>query len=236
MQESSLMSPPANGEATITVGNTTVPETTAGEGIAITFDITTVTAAARRKRATATDCTLAATLDGVTVYNETLLDYGGATTSMTSDAVLSSTHPVLQFIETCGDNPAQIIVSNVLLVAAPVTPITSTIVSETATATGTETGTATGTATGTETGTATGTETGTATGTETGTSTGSVTFPTATSTPGFPEVIDNFVFFGCLGSTDNFPTFSLRNSSAEMTLELCTSQCSNATFAGVYET
>ncbi|RSL38433.1 hypothetical protein CEP54_016409, partial [Fusarium duplospermum] len=106
-------------------------------------------------------------------------------------------------------------------------------------ATGTETG---GSATGTETdGTATGTETdGTATGTETngsGSATGTETDATSTASavPGFPPRSGNFVFFGCTGSDEGFPTFELMLSSQDMDIDLCSSTCRGRDYFGVYD-
>ncbi|TXC07815.1 hypothetical protein FocTR4_00002338 [Fusarium oxysporum f. sp. cubense] len=56
--------------------------------------------------------------------------------------------------------------------------------------------------------------TGTATGTQDQSSA-----PTATSPAGFPDFIDAFTLFGCVGSTDGFPTFELAQSDASMDLD-----------------
>ncbi|KAM5388147.1 hypothetical protein ACJA88_000011 [Fusarium oxysporum] len=56
--------------------------------------------------------------------------------------------------------------------------------------------------------------TGTATGTQDQSSA-----PTATSSAGFPDFIDAFALFGCVGSTDGFPTFELAQSDVSMDLD-----------------
>ncbi|OIW24558.1 hypothetical protein CONLIGDRAFT_636722 [Coniochaeta ligniaria NRRL 30616] len=80
--------------------------------------------------------------------------------------------------------------------------------------------------------------TGSGTGTlQTGTSTSAP--PSSTSTAsgsGFPSPIGPFAFFGCVGSIDNYPTFSLVASSSEMTIETCTSACTGSLYSGVYDT
>ncbi|KAF4948562.1 hypothetical protein FGADI_9557 [Fusarium gaditjirri] len=73
--------------------------------------------------------------------------------------------------------------------------------------------------------------TGTATGTEDQSSA-----PTATSPAGFPDFIDAFTLFGCVGSTDGFPTFELAQSETSMDLDLCSSLCQGRAYFGVYDT
>ncbi|RSL88508.1 hypothetical protein CDV31_016037, partial [Fusarium ambrosium] len=102
-----------------------------------------------------------------------------------------------------------------------------------ASATGTETD---GTATGTETdGTATGTETnGSGSATGTGTETGATS--TASAVPGFPPRVNNFIFFGCTGSDEGFPTFELALRDANMDIDLCSTTCQGSNYFGVYDT
>ncbi|KAL6925335.1 hypothetical protein FSST1_002609 [Fusarium sambucinum] len=101
--------------------------------------------------------------------------------------------------------------------------------------------------TGTETDTETATETEVNTNSdgattnsegETVTATGTETAPTstATSAAGFPGSIDNFVLFGCVGSTNGFPTFELAQSSGSMDLDECAGLCVGRSYFGVYDT
>jgi hypothetical protein len=73
--------------------------------------------------------------------------------------------------------------------------------------------------------------TGTATGTQDQSSA-----PTATSPAGFPDFIDAFTLFGCVGSTDGFPTFELAQSDASMDLDQCSTLCQGRAYFGVYDT
>lgn len=73
--------------------------------------------------------------------------------------------------------------------------------------------------------------TGTATDTEDQSSA-----PTATSLAGFPDFIDAFTLFGCVGSSDGFPTFELAQSDTSMDLELCSTLCQGRAYFGVYDT
>ncbi|RBA09099.1 hypothetical protein FPRO05_07379 [Fusarium proliferatum] len=73
--------------------------------------------------------------------------------------------------------------------------------------------------------------TGTATGTEDQSSA-----PTATSLAGFPDFIDAFTLFGCVGSSDGFPTFELAQSDTSMDLDLCSTLCQGRAYFGVYDT
>ncbi|KAH6977893.1 hypothetical protein EDB82DRAFT_447028 [Fusarium venenatum] len=73
---------------------------------------------------------------------------------------------------------------------------------------------------------------------ETITATGTETAPTstATSAAGFPGSIDNFVLFGCVGSTNGFPTFELAQSSGSMDLDECAGLCVGRSYFGVHDT
>ncbi|KAG9500675.1 hypothetical protein J7337_006354 [Fusarium musae] len=71
----------------------------------------------------------------------------------------------------------------------------------------------------------------TATGTEDQTSA-----PTATSPAGFPDSIDAFALFGCVGSVDGFPTFELAQSDTSMDLDQCSTLCQGRAYFGVYDT
>ncbi|KAF5971718.1 hypothetical protein FCOIX_9731 [Fusarium coicis] len=71
----------------------------------------------------------------------------------------------------------------------------------------------------------------TATGTEDQTSA-----PTATSPAGFPDSIDAFALFGCVGSVDGFPTFELAESDTSMDLDQCSTLCQGRAYFGVYDT
>jgi hypothetical protein len=224
MEDASVVEPPANGQASFTVSDATAPDTAPGEGVAVSMDVTTGSASPQRKRAAATDCSLAVVLDGLVVYNETLVDNGGATTTIQSNPVEVSGNTTLQVVETCGDNPVPAILSNVLLVAAPLSAPTST---------GSGSPTSTGGSSGTVSPTGSGTVTPTGSN-GTVTPTGTMPTTTASATPGFPSVIGDFVFYGCIGSNNNFPTFQLSGSSAQMDLETCTTICADSTFAGVF--
>lgn len=237
-----LMTPPANGEASIVV-NADAPETSAGQGVSCSFDLTATSSSTKHKRA-ATDCTLAVVLDGQTVYNETIDDNAGAASTIDTDAVYTSSSPLLQIIETCGDDPVPVVISNVQLVAAAISSSSSssTVLSTSApTSSGTVSGNTTEPVTSGSapitTGPVTTPASSTATGTDTATTSGSATASgvVPTETAGFPGLIGDFAFFGCVGSVDNFPTFSLFASSEYMDLEMCTSYCGNQTFAGVYD-
>ncbi|KAF5566073.1 hypothetical protein FNAPI_1353 [Fusarium napiforme] len=73
--------------------------------------------------------------------------------------------------------------------------------------------------------------------TETGTGTDDQTSaPTATSPAGFPDSIDAFALFGCVGSVDGFPTFELAESDTSMDLDQCASLCQGRAYFGVYDT
>ena len=56
-------------------------------------------------------------------------------------------------------------------------------------------------------------------------------------TPSAPAAVGNFEYIGCLASTEGFTTFNLELTSAQMDIELCTSECEtlNAAYSGVYE-
>lgn len=58
------------------------------------------------------------------------------------------------------------------------------------------------------------------------------------SAPTAPPTVGQCDFYGCLGSTDGFPTFSILESSGSMDIEVCTSECqaSGYTFAGLFTT
>ncbi|KAF4501847.1 hypothetical protein FAGAP_1991 [Fusarium agapanthi] len=73
--------------------------------------------------------------------------------------------------------------------------------------------------------------TGTATGTQDETSA-----PTATSLAGFPDFVDAFALFGCVGSSDGFPTFELAESDTSMDLDQCSTLCQGRAYFGVYDT
>lgn len=73
--------------------------------------------------------------------------------------------------------------------------------------------------------------TATATGTEDQSSA-----PTATSLAGFPDFIDAFTLFGCVGSSDGFPTFELAQSDTSMDLDQCSTLCQGRAYFGVYDT
>merc|ERR1712093_104994 len=56
-------------------------------------------------------------------------------------------------------------------------------------------------------------------------------------TPSAPAAVGNFEYIGCLASTEGFTTSNLELTSAQMDIELCTSECEavNAAYSGVYE-
>jgi len=57
-----------------------------------------------------------------------------------------------------------------------------------------------------------------------------------TPTPSSPSVVGTWDFVGCLGSSSSFPTFTLSDTDASMTIEICVSACqvSDYTYAGLY--
>ncbi|KAI9744151.1 MAG: hypothetical protein M1818_002303 [Claussenomyces sp. TS43310] len=56
--------------------------------------------------------------------------------------------------------------------------------------------------------------------------------PTTTN----PSSIGAFIYIGCLGSTSGFSSFIQVENNPLMTLDLCTTQCSNSQFMGVFNT
>ncbi|KAF5559104.1 hypothetical protein FPHYL_7142 [Fusarium phyllophilum] len=60
--------------------------------------------------------------------------------------------------------------------------------------------------------------------------------PTATTPAGFPDSIDAFALFGCVGSIDGFPTFELAQSDTSMDLDQCSTLCQGRAYFGVYDT
>ena len=273
-----LMSAPANGEATISV-DAAAPDTASGDGVAVSMDLTVMSSESRRKRAVATDCSLAVVIDGQTVYNSTILANGNSTMGITSSSVSVSDNPLLQIIETCGQDPVALVVSNVLLVAVPMSDTTSSTfpASITVPASGSVTRTATGSfstllsssrgqvspslsqsshfsatisrsqsssdlpSVQTESGMTSFTLGNTALTSPSTALTSDATLTTTllptqtTSITGFPSVVGNFAFFGCVGSTNNFPTFELRASNQQMDIEQCTTICEDNRFAGIYK-
>ncbi|KAK0386041.1 LOW QUALITY PROTEIN: hypothetical protein NLU13_5878 [Sarocladium strictum] len=120
------------------------------------------------------------------------------------------------------------------------TPAASTSTATIPTTSGVQASSSTGSTTGTDTGististTATGTVTQTETETGTGTGTGTAS-PTSTDVP-LPSTIGDFALSGCYESTNNFPSFTLAQSSGQMTLAICSSTCASRAFFGVYQT
>ncbi|KAJ9136598.1 hypothetical protein NKR23_g9802 [Pleurostoma richardsiae] len=52
----------------------------------------------------------------------------------------------------------------------------------------------------------------------------------------FPDTVGAFSFLGCLGSEENFPSYSLILTSQDMDIEMCTSACADHVYAGLYDT
>lgn len=262
------MSAPANGEATLAV-NASAPDTAPGDGVAVSMDLTTLSSESRRKRAVATDCSLAVVLDGQTVYNSTIFANDNSTTGITSSSVPVSDSPLLEVVQTCGDDPVQIIVSDVLLVAMPASDITSSsLVTQSVPVTGSVTNTATSSSLASlpissqsvpslsvpsstlpmisssslsflslSSSQAITEPTISTTGRTS--SEGTITsnsLPSQTSSvSGFPSVVGDFAFLGCVGSSNNFPTFNLQASNQQMDIEQCTALCADQKFAGIYQ-
>ncbi|KAF5979489.1 hypothetical protein FCOIX_5317 [Fusarium coicis] len=250
------MAAAANGVAEFT-SSPEITELEIGSQIQIRFEIDVSAAVESRKRAFE-GCTLDVKLDGDTIYSEPLADTNGASVEQASNpTTLNSDKPDIQFLQSCGSEPVQVDVSNLVVAAATdggSTGLPTGSATETAAETGTETGTEVATGTNSEgattpsagetvfpTGTqnssaiATGTTTkvwtnGTATGTEASAS------ASATSPAGFPASIGAFTLFGCVGSSAGFPTFELAETNAKMDLERCASLCTGRAYFGVYDT
>ncbi|KAE8446617.1 hypothetical protein EG329_011810 [Mollisiaceae sp. DMI_Dod_QoI] len=58
------------------------------------------------------------------------------------------------------------------------------------------------------------------------------------TSPPVGSVVGTFEYFGCVGSTNGFPTFSLAGSSSAMSVDLCLSECgaSGELYAGLFST
>lgn len=140
------------------------------------------------------------------------------TQTFTTDAVAVTDELEVELVQTCDEGlGAKLSVFDFVLTAIPATTSSvgsSSIASETSSV-------ATITTTS-----------GNATITTTSTSSAS----TATSTsPGFPDLINGFRFYGCVGSEDNFPTFREAFVSDELTIGSCTDACRGSAFAGLHE-
>ncbi|KAF4335856.1 hypothetical protein FBEOM_10281 [Fusarium beomiforme] len=71
--------------------------------------------------------------------------------------------------------------------------------------------------------------------TPTGTPTGSSAASTSTAA-GNPSTVAGFTEYGCVGSSDGFPTFELAETNALMDLELCATACAGSAYFGVFDT
>ncbi|KAF5627135.1 hypothetical protein F52700_8618 [Fusarium sp. NRRL 52700] len=186
------MSAGANGIAQFGAAPS-ITKISVGAEIQIRFSISVSAVIESRKRAFE-GCTLDVTLDGETIYSEPLADTNGAAVEQASNpTTLNSDKPDIQFLQSCGSDPVQLDVSN--LVVATATDNGSTGIptvggTETATETGTEVATGTNSEGATtnsegETVIPTGTETAIATGTNsegaTTNSEGETVFPTETA-------------------------------------------------------
>lgn len=66
------------------------------------------------------------------------------------------------------------------------------------------------------------------------------TTPSTTPTPpavlgnGLPNTIGDFQLYGCVASTEQFPTFTQTGSTADMSLDFCAASCPSR-FFGVYD-
>lgn len=72
--------------------------------------------------------------------------------------------------------------------------------------------------------------------TSTTSTTSSSTSSLVTATPTNPAFVNNFTFYGCVASSNNFPSFLLAGTDGKMDIETCTNLCGTHAFAGVYET
>ncbi|KAH7252680.1 hypothetical protein BKA59DRAFT_417722 [Fusarium tricinctum] len=102
-----------NGIASFAVGGSFPDGITLGDLIQILFDIL-VLLIENQKRA-ATDCTLSVTIDGATVYNSQLET--GSSSPSTQGTPAGADTPRLEFVQSCGDNPVELRVSNVKVAA-----------------------------------------------------------------------------------------------------------------------
>jgi hypothetical protein len=246
-----------NGIASFAVGGSFPSGISLGDLIQILFDLLVLNSGDSRKRA-ATDCSLAVTVDGETVYDASLVT--GSSSPSTKGTPAGADAPRLEFVQSCGDNPVQIRVSNVAVAAGsgdggnggnPPTATETNSEGATTDASGetvipTETNTnSEGATTNSEGETVIPTETNTnsegattnsegETVTATGTTTAATS--TATSAAGFPGSVGDFVLFGCVRSTAGFPTFDFSLSDGAMDLELCASQCEGSAYFGVHDT
>lgn len=216
-----VLSAGANGEASFSIGTPALPDgVTEGDLIQAIFD-TIVSLLNSRKRA-ATDCTLTVTINSNPVFSENL-ETGSATQSTTGTP--ATAQQSLVFTQACGAVPATLEVFNLQIAAgsggggSTSTPVSSGAIS---TPGGGNSTTATSAS-------------GSASGSQTGTATSASTTPTGSDIAGFPGQIDDFVLFGCVGSTGGFPTFSLAQTSASMDLDTCASVCADRSFFGVHE-
>ncbi|KAF5694127.1 hypothetical protein FDENT_1431 [Fusarium denticulatum] len=69
-----------------------------------------------------------------------------------------------------------------------------------------------------------------------GTATSTSPSATATLPAGFPSEVGDFTLFGCVASTDGFPTFTLAQSNPKMDLGICATLCAGRSYFGVYDT
>jgi hypothetical protein len=103
-----------NGIASFAVGGSFPSGISIGDLIQILFDLLVLESGDSRKRAT-TDCSLAVTVDGETVYDSQLET--GSSSPSTSGTPAGGDAPRLEFVQSCGDNPVQMRVSNVAVAA-----------------------------------------------------------------------------------------------------------------------
>jgi len=242
-----------NGIASFAVGGSFPDGISIGDLIQVLFEIL-VSLLENQKRAT-TDCSLAVTIDGVSVYDSQLET--GSSSPSTRGTPAGADTPRLEFVQTCGDNPVEARISKVSVAAGsgdggnggnPATETNSegaTTDATGATVIATETDTnSEGATTNSEGETIIPTETNTnsegattnsegETVTATGTTTAATS--TATSAAGFPGTVGDFFLFGCVKSTAGFPTFDFSLSDGAMDLELCASQCEGRSYFGVHD-
>lgn len=247
-----------NGVASFAVGGSFPDGISLGDLIQVLFEIL-VSLIENSKRAT-TDCSLAVTIDGASVFNDQLMT--GSSSPSTQGTPAGADAPRLEFVQTCGDNPVEAQISNVKVAAGSgdggngggnpatetnsegaTTDVTGGTVIPTETATETDTNSE-GATTNSEGETIIPTETNTnsegattnsegETVTATGTTTAATS--TATSAAGFPGTVGDFFLFGCVKSTAGFPTFDFSLSDGAMDLELCASQCEGRSYFGVHD-
>ncbi|KAM0270083.1 hypothetical protein ACHAPA_003598 [Fusarium lateritium] len=102
-----------NGIASFAVGGGLPDGLSLGDLIQVLFDLLVLLTENRKREVT--DCSLAVTIDGEEVYSSQL--ESGSSSPSTRGTPAGSDSPRLEFVQSCGDNPVQIRVSNVAVAA-----------------------------------------------------------------------------------------------------------------------